>query len=68
MSPSQLLKNFLNFREFEAQLFIKSILIRKNECTLNLISVQVCMAPGHEIGVIREYTPLRNIGKQPQVS
>ena len=32
MSLSQLLNNFLNFREFEPQLLINSILIRKNRC------------------------------------
>ena len=38
MSLSQLLNNFLNFREFEPQLLINSILIRKNECNQLLVS------------------------------
>ena len=36
MSLSQLLNNFLNFWEFEPQLLINSILIRKNECMTKL--------------------------------
>ena len=38
MSLSQLLNNFLNFQEFEPQLLINSILIRKNECTRYVVT------------------------------
>ena len=40
MSLSQLLNNFLNFWEFEPQLLINSILIRKNECISVLAGAQ----------------------------